>query len=186
MMLPKHKPATTEGVIPPRIDLDVDTWALRTDLGTTYRTFVAAHTAVPVPLEGWPRIPAQCLVRFGLAHQLKRRRCGPSQLGLPASTSVGTMHSCSIYRTFSFTHNGISPTYRSSSLCRSSSCLIYTAFWRITRQHRFDLVACGHVKERRDHACKDWRRPICGAAVCAERVDRRSQPFGSGAIRKEL
>ena len=58
MLYPERGPATTNAAIPARIVVDVDTLVIRTDLGVNRRTFVAAHTAVPVGLEPYPRVPA--------------------------------------------------------------------------------------------------------------------------------
>jgi hypothetical protein len=58
MLYPERGPATTDAAIPPRVYVDVNTYVLRADLGPNAKTWVAAHTAIPVGLESYPRVPA--------------------------------------------------------------------------------------------------------------------------------
>jgi hypothetical protein len=58
MALPERGPKTTDAPVPVRIYVDVNTYVVRTDLGLNRFTFVAAGDAVPVGLEGFPRVPA--------------------------------------------------------------------------------------------------------------------------------
>lgn len=58
LILAERGPATSDAAIPPRVYVDVNTLIIRTDLGPNRFTFVAAHTAIPVGLEGFSRIPA--------------------------------------------------------------------------------------------------------------------------------
>jgi hypothetical protein len=56
--LAERGPATADAAIPARVVVSVNTLVQRTDLGGNRFTFVAANTAIPVGLEGFPRIPA--------------------------------------------------------------------------------------------------------------------------------
>jgi hypothetical protein len=58
MALAERGPKTTDAPVPAEIIVAVNTWVVRTDLGPNRFTFVAAGDAVPVGLEGFPRIPA--------------------------------------------------------------------------------------------------------------------------------
>jgi hypothetical protein len=58
LLLAERGPATADAAIPPRTYVDINTLIVRTDLGPNRFTFVAAHTAIPVGLEGFARIPA--------------------------------------------------------------------------------------------------------------------------------
>jgi hypothetical protein len=58
LMQPERGPATADAAAPPRVVVDVNTLVVRTDLGSGRYTYVAAHTKVPIGLEGFARIPA--------------------------------------------------------------------------------------------------------------------------------
>lgn len=58
MLYPERGPATDDADAPPRVSVDVNTLVVRTDLGIGRYTYVAAHTKVPIGLEGFSRIPA--------------------------------------------------------------------------------------------------------------------------------